>query len=92
MTEAVKRNGLSLRHATPSMRADRRSSAIRCSHCGAIVGSEGDVVLAAIRECPMALEFASDLLRKDHDFIVTAVRVSARAAGCVTEDIGESAV
>ena len=69
-----------------------QSDALTDSHCGAIVGSEGDVVLAAIRECPMALEFASDLLRKDHDFIVTAVRVSARAAGCVTEDIGESAV
>ena len=49
----------------------------------------GDIVLTAIRECPLALEFASDALRKDHDFIVNAVRVSARAAGCVTEAIAE---
>ena len=46
----------------------------------------GDLVLTAVRECPMALEFASDMLRKDHDFIVNAVRVSARAAGCVAEE------
>ena len=44
------------------------------------------MVLAAIRDCPMALEHASDSIRRDRDFIVTAMRISVRAAGGLSKE------
>ena len=46
----------------------------------------GEVVLAAIRDCPMALEHASDSIRRDREFIVTAMRISVRAAGGLSKE------
>jgi len=43
------------------------------------------VVLAAVRDCPMALEHASELLRRDRDFVTMAMRISVRAAGGLSQ-------
>ena len=48
----------------------------------------GDVVLAAVRDCPMALEHASELLRRDRDFVTMAMRISVRAAGGLSQAWG----
>ena len=43
------------------------------------------MVLAAVRDCPMALEHASELLRRDRDFVTMAMRISVRAAGGLSQ-------
>ena len=83
MLEAVRRNGLALRHASSALRAER------------------DVVLTAIRDCPMALEHAhaprtavpirkgpaQELLRKDPDFVIAALRISVRCVKGISAEL-----
>ncbi|CAE7381901.1 Upf2 [Symbiodinium natans] len=86
--------GRALAHASATLRGDKeivaeavKRNGLSLRHATPAMRADRDLVLTAVRECPMALEFASDMLRKDHDFIVNAVRVSARAAGCVAEEL-----
>lgn len=47
----------------------------------------GDVVLTAVRDCPLALEHAAETVRRDRDVVVAALRISVKAAGGLSQDL-----